>query len=406
MRRRKKNKIALLLAAFFFSVSLANAQKYRAAVQKIDSPGFYKISLQPAFVAKSEAGLVDLRIENAKGQKIPYVNSSDVPVKPRQQFVTFPAIEKAAKTDSETTLVIENKATQPLRRMWLKLKNTNVSFIINILGSDDLHDWFAITDEIAPGQPDPGDNGQAQIDFDFPASNYRYFKISAKQREKTPINLLAAGIYTNPSLESAYVPILPVKVIQHDSGKISYVSVKLNDNYEINKIHLNVSGPKFYKRRVSVYADTGKQPELISETELTSATPADLLLSAKTAQILLKIDNGDNMPLTVVTAQVYQADEYIISYLEKGQYYLLTGNPSAEEPSYDLKSFADSMHYFIPHITHLAVTPNPAFHSAPTPNNKFNTTSIIWIAIIAALLLLSLLTWKMLTEVNNKSGSN
>jgi hypothetical protein len=402
----KKNKIVGFLVALFLWTGSAIAQEYRAAVQKIDSPGFYKISLQPTFVAKSEANLRDLRIQNAKGQAIPYVNSSDVPVKPEQQFVTFPVIEKAAKTDSETTLVIENKATQPLRRLWLKLKNTDVSFTINILGSDDLHNWFAITDERSPGQPEPGDNGQSQIDFDFPASNYRYFKISAKQRQKTPINLLSAGIYTSPSLESAYLPILPVKVTQRDSDKTSWVYIALNDHYEINKIHLDLSGPKYFKRVVRVYADAGRLSDLISETELNSSTMSDLYLSTKTSRILLQIDNGDNIPLKIVAAQVYQADEYIISYLEKGQYYLLTGNPSAEEPSYDLKSFADSMHYIIPHITHLAVTRNPAFHSAPPPNNKLNTTSIIWIAIVAALLLLSLLTWKMLTEVNNKSSGN
>jgi len=403
MRRSQKIKITVLLLALLFSVGSASAQKYRAAIKKIDSPGFYRISLQPEFVAKSEADLFDVRLQNAKGQEIPYVNSADVPVKSGQRFLRFPVIEKAAQTDSETSLVVENKAQQPLRRIWITLKNTNASFTISIAGSDNRHDWFAVTDAMSPEQPTTGDNGESQIDFDFPASNYHYFKILAKERHKTPINLLAAGIYTSPSLVNTYRQISLVKVSQRDSEKTSYVSILLNDNYQVNKIHLDIGGPRYFRRPVSVYADTGKQPVLISQNELNSSAPADFYLSAKTRRILLEIGNADNLPLIVKEAQAFQADEYIISYLEKGQYYLLTGSPASEAPSYDLKFFSDSLHYFIPEISHGPVIKNPSYHDQPK-TAKHDYTYLIWVAIIAALLLLSLLTWKMVTEVNNKTG--
>ncbi|WP_428328166.1 hypothetical protein [Mucilaginibacter sp.] len=396
----------LLLPLFCFVALVSFAQsgfKYRASVQKIDSAGFYKISLLPSIVAKSNEGLTDLRLTDAKGHYIPYVDAANMPVKPQQSFVVFPQVKVLLQTDSGTSMVVENKAQQPISRIWIRLKSTAVIRTMSISGSDDLNRWFAIEEGVPLEQADLNNSATYIQSLSFPASNYHYLKILVNDKNKTPIKFMEAGVYTSSVLINDYQAILPVSVTQADSGSTSYITIKLNDKYLINKVHLNISGPKYFKRQVAVYDDGGKYPELISESELNSAANPTLLLSAKTDKLLLKINNEDNLPLIVKGAQLYQTDQYIVSYLEAGQpYYLLTGNTKANAPSYDLKFFTDSIHGIISGISHAAVIDNPAYLK-PVIKQVHNNTAIIWGAIIIAVILLLFLTLKMTKEMNNKN---
>jgi hypothetical protein len=401
MRLNQKIKIALLLLAAGFLNEPTSAQKYQAALKRIDSPGFYKISLQPAFVAKSEANLCDLRLKDVKGREIPYINSADIPVNTQQKFIEFPRIESIAKNDSGTTIIVENKAREPIRRLWIKLRNTDVVRTMNLMGSDDLVHWFAIEEGIVLEKSDSEKESEYMQTITFTASSYHYLKILVNDKNRIPIKFLQAGIYVNPTLENVYKPILPVHTFQRDSDKATYLTIRLNDKYQVNKIHLIITGSKYFKRSVSIYNVDRKIPEFISEAELTSNSSNDLFLSVKTNHLLLKIDNGDSPPLAISGAEVYQADEFIVSYLEKGQYYLIIGKRDAIKPNYDLRFFIDSMHGPMPGITHLSVNKYQPY-PASRPKERSNHTVIIWTAIMVSLLLLTLLTWKMVEEVNKR----
>jgi hypothetical protein len=407
MRRSKRNNIGFLCTLFCFTALSALGQdgfKYRAGLRKVDSQGFYKISLQPAFVAKSVVNLADVRLTDVNGKFVAYVNAADVPVKSEEKFVVFPRIENGSKTDSGTTIIIENKSTEPISRLWVKLKNTSVDRTMSISGGDDLKKWFAIEEGIQLDQSGTNQKADYLQELSFPASNYHYLKILVNDKKKTPVKFLEAGVYVSPSLKNVYLPIAAVKPSQADSPKISFVTINLNDKFQVNKIHLDIKGAKYYRRTVSVY-DAGKRiPELISEAEVNSTSANDLLLSVKTNRLRFEIENDDNAPLTITGAELYQADQYIISYLEPGkQYYLLTGNAKTLPPNYDLKFFTDSLQSFIPAINHLEVASNPAYKQAIITKAKTEYTPFIWAAIIIALILLSLLTWKMMGEVNKSS---
>jgi len=408
MKRSTRINTGFLFTMFCFTALSALGQdgfKYRAGLPKVDSQGFYKISLQPAFVAKSEANLADVRLTDANGKFVAYVNAADVPVKSEEKFIVFPRIENGANTDSGTTIIVENKSAEPISRLWVKLKNTSVDRTMNISGGDDLKKWFAIEEGIQLDQSGIKEKAEYSQELSFPASNYHYLKILVNDKKKTPVKFLEAGVYVSPSLKNVYLPISTVKPLQADSPKVSYVTITLNDKYQVNKIHLDIKGAKYYRRTVSVY-DAGKRvPELISEAEVNSTSTNDLLLSVKTNRLRLEIENDDNAPLTITGAALSQADQYIISYLEPGkQYYLLTGNAKTETPNYDLKFFTDSLQSFIPAISHLEVGNNPAYKQAVVNKAKTEYTPFVWTAIVIALALLSLLTWKMIGEVNNKTA--
>lgn len=407
MRPSKKIKAGLFFTGLFlalFSASAQNTFKYAAAIPKTDSAGFYKISLQPAFVAKSNAALSDIRIVDQKGYFVPYITTDNPPQPANEKFVVFPRVVATLKTDTGTSYIIENRQSLPVNMLWVKLRNTAVKRTVNLSGSDDLQRWFAIEEDVPLQQAGLNSRGAYLQSLSFPASNYRYLKLLVNDKNKTPLKFLEAGIYTEQSVSKSYFEVPDVRVSQKDSNKVTYIDIRLNDNYLVNKVDINIAAPKYYKRDAAVYQVDKQTRTLVSKAELSSGKSNSLLFAAKGNELELQIDNGDNLPLSINNIKVFQADQFIVSYLEAGQsYQLLTGDKKAAAPDYDLKFFIDSIHQRIPEISHTAVIKNITYQIHNKIGKKDNGM-IIWISIIAALLLLSLLTWKMVTEVNNKTG--
>lgn len=411
MIKLRVRKNSIILTTFFCGLMLAaSAQKsfkYGAALQKPGSTGFYRISLQPAFVAKAKPGMADIRIADAKGNFVPYIEAGSLPQKDQKSFVVFNRIDTRVPTDTGTTYTVENKTGLPLDRLWIKLQNTAVQRKVNLMGGDDLKQWFAIQEEIPLQEAVQNSEGTYMQSLSFPASSYRYLKILVDDKRKTPIKFLQVGIYTEYAKTLAYSPIPGVKFTRADSNKTTFISIKLNDNYQVNKLHLNISAPKYFKRSITIYQIIGNYKEAVIEAELNSAKNNDLLFSAKAKQLLLEIGNGDNQPLTITGINAYQSDEYIISYLDgKQSYRLLAGDSTAQAPEYDLKFFADSIKDNIPAIAHGAVVKNNVI-PAEKPKAGKDYTAFIWTAIVVSLGLLLLLTLKMTKEVKKKAeGDN
>ena len=398
-----KNTILLIFGCLL--VKIAYGQKYRANIQTIDSAGFYKILLQPQLIAKTESALIDLRLMDSKDREIPYVPPTGLPVNEKPFFVEFPKVGAIVKVDSLTTIIAENNLGKPVSNLWLKVKNTNVIRTMNLTGSDDLKHWFAIEEGALLNQPDLGEDGEYVMTINFPASNYHYLRISVNDKTRAPINFLEVGIYNSSAEQKAYLPILTARFTQRDSGKITIINVWLNDKYQVNKLHFTIKGSKYYKRNVLVYNVLGKKPELVSDAELNSVIPSDLFLMEKTSHLEIRIDNADNLPLQINNVEAFQTANYVLSYLEKGQYCFTIGKPNAEQPNYDLKFFKDSLRGQVPIITHQAVIPNPDYQNPPTKTKK-EYTAFIWAAIIAALILLGFLAYKMVAEVRNKENGD
>jgi hypothetical protein len=408
MKLKKMNRLILFILLLCGTIFPASAQKnfkYKAALQKIDSTGFYRIGLQPALVAKAKADLSDIRIADANGNFVPYIQAGSLPQKNQKSFVVFPEITNTSKTDTSTVFIIENKTGLVLDRLWIRLQNTAVKRKVNLLGSDDLNQWFAIQEDIPLQEAVQNSEGTYLQSLSFPASNYHYLKIQVNDKNKNPVKFLQAGIYTEyASTTQSYIAIAPVNVIRADSNKTTFIDVKLNDNYQVNKLHLNISAPRYYKRGVAVYQFVKNGKELLSEAELSSDKTPDLLIAAKTNHLLIEISNGDNPALSIGEIKAYQSDEYLISYLEAEQsYQFLIGDSSAQAPEYDLKFFADSISGNTPVIKYEPIVKNTGYAVVAKPAGK-DYTVLIWVAIIVSLGLLLFLTLKMIKEVKKKEG--
>jgi hypothetical protein len=410
MTRLKRSRKARWLFFFCFApVLYASAQKtfkYEAKVQKVDSSGFYKISLSPEFIAKSNRDFSDIRIADKKGHFIPYITADDLPRPNTEKLIGFPEVTVKSKKDSGTTFIIENEAKIfTVNRLWLKLKNTAVQRTVNLSGSDDLMRWFAISEDIPLQTAELAGNGTYLQSITFPASNYHFLKLSVNDKNKAPLKFIGAGIFREDSLADQYFSIRGASILTRDSNKITYIKIHLNDNYLVNKITLDIGAPKYYKRDVSIYACEGGKFHQVNTAELSPNKTGGLLIDAKTNKLELQIYNGDNLPLTINRINVAQADQYIVAYLEAGKAYrLLTGDSKAATQDYDLKFFTDSLHSRLPEIIHSPVAKNALYNSnIPSPKVKKEYKAWIWVAIVLAVLLLTLLTARMAGEVKKRA---
>jgi hypothetical protein len=406
MRQNQKiNKGFLLLAlcATVFSASAQKSFRYQAPLGRIDSTGFYSISLGPAIVSKSKDDLSDIRLADANGNFVPYVTQANLPQVEKQKFIPFPHIYPDLKTDSETVFIVTNSDKKLLSTLWVKLKNMAVSRLVNLSGSDDLKKWYAIEEDIPLQEAMLNNDGAYMQYFTFPASSYRYIKLLVKNKNRAPIQFLDAGVYTKMETPPVYLPVLTGTFTRENTDKASYITIPLNDNYIVNRVNLSVTGPMLYQRDVSVYRADKYGRHFICSAEISSNKQDDILFSTRAAKLELQIDNGDNTQLAIAGVKVYQEERYIISYLEKGKSYkLYTGDAQATLPEYDLKFFTDSIRN-IKEAGLGTLIANSSY--ATTSTAKPDYTALIWVAIIIALLLLTLLTWKMVTEVNRKTGA-
>ena len=395
--------VFLMMSGTVISARAQNMFRYKADLESIKQSGFYKIYLNPSVVAKGNADLSDIRIIDEKRNFVPYVRMQNLP-SATENLVNFPVLETSKKNDSITSILIENTKSLLLRSLWLKLKNTAVSRKVDVLGSDDKLKWFALEEDVLLGRSSGSSTDNYLQSLSFPASNYRYFKLNINNKGKSPIKILQAGIYSSDTSAPKFTMLPQPAVTRIDSSnKITYLNLNFRDKFQVNKLVISVSHPKYYRRSVLVYELIGREKFFLTEVDLNSDTKPEIVFSSKAKNLQLQIQNGDNPALEISTIQAYQLNEYILAYLEPAKaYQLLVGNRKVQQPDYDLKFFTDSALRNVSEIEHSQLVKNPLFLIAPT-KTKRDYTALLWVAIASVLALLGFLTYRMMTALKTQT---
>ncbi|WP_345949970.1 hypothetical protein ABDD95_00655 [Mucilaginibacter sp. PAMB04274] len=403
--RLKLNVIALLILLGCGAMPAWAQQKfkYKAALQKADSSRFYRIDLQPALTAKCQPGLADIRLTDEQGKPVPYLLGNALPVQVQSRYQELPQAVVVDQQDTLPVYIVHNKGGISIDRLWLKLRNTAVNRTVNLLGSDDLQHWFAIKENIPLQETISGTGGTFQELLTFPVSTYQYFKIQVNERKLAPVHVLQAGIYVARRTHPSFVPVPTTGFSTQNRSDSSIITLKFKDYYRIDKLHLQLAGARYYKRRIEIYQFNGKSRTWLKDTSISSTSNGEVYVSAKASALQVIIFNADNPPLVVKAVQVHQLKQSLVAYLEKEhQYQFLFGDEKAPVPQYDLQFFADSIGSGpLPVISHTAITQLPQH----TPKVITNTIPVwlMWVAGGLALLALLVLTLKMTKEVSQKA---
>jgi hypothetical protein len=397
----------VILLLLFVANTTADAQqifRYQAVIERVDSAGFYRIALQPRLIAKCKTDLSDLRIADSKNNFIPFIVAGEYPVFKSKTFIAFPVIHPLT-ADTDLSVVIENASRLTIKTLWLDLKNTDVSRTFTLSGSEDLKNWFAIKENIPLVQAGEQATDRYQFSISFPAGAYRYFKLQVNERHKNPINILGAGVYSNYSQPQKYITLPTPVVRQFNSANNTILAIQFDDFYQVDKLELQLAGPKFFRRAVSVYRVNGRIRSEIDQEEFISNKPAEVFPSVKTKRLEIEIINNDNQPLLIKKVIAFQSAQYAYAYLETGKLYrFVFGNPAARKPVYDLSFFTDSLNHPLKTLRAAQVTLTGAEKLAPG-SVLANYTLLRWVAIAVALSILCWLTLKLTNELKNRTAS-
>lgn len=397
MRRSQLYKlllIVLLLPALLFCRAQSGFV-YKTALENVKEPGFYKIVLQPQIVAKCRKELHDIRIFDGNGKQVPYLLRTDYNNYSQNNFIELPILSIQQNTDSQTHVIIQNKLNKPLSELILVIRNTDASRTVTISGSDDQQRWFVIKENIFLDNVFSTGTDRFNQSVQFPASSYKYFTIIINGKGLLPINIMKAGVYEDVRYNSKYVALPGPAIYQKDSTDKSYIRLIFNDEYVIEKINLNVEGPKFFNR--PVYINEGYFSEQNAYRLRPDAT-AISSVNVKTKELNLIIYNEDNPALKIKSAKAYQLNTYLLTWLEPGNTYaLLFGDAAAKAPRYDLQFFKDSIQNTFKEIATGPVANNAL--ASVTKQPERNQKMLLWLILSAVGALLLFFTWRMAKEI-------
>ncbi len=375
---------------------------YKAPLGEINETKFYKINLPPQVVANCKPGLEDIRIFDEDRKQVPYILKNDLPVFKSEKFTIFPIIKSLKEKDKQTHITLQNITHSAINNLLLFVKNTDANRSFSVSGCDDGTHWFVIKENIYLDNFFNNEGETIVQTLSFPVSNYKYFQLTILGENVLPFNIVKAGIYNQDLVDGKYVKIPGPGIFQRDSSnKASYIHVHFDNKYLINKIIFDVDGGKYFNRKFSFF-ERNNNEDFVLEGNLISGSTNAFQINSKYDQFLLKINNEDNMPLKVNAVQAFQLNTYLLTYLQAGKnYFLYFADSSIAAPKYDLEFFSDSINKNPSEISVSNLEKNKIIKTETKAYSKHNTL-LLWIIIVAVLIILCYLTFKMIGEVNRK----
>jgi len=327
--------------------------KYGAELNKVDTNGFYEIIITPAISRYLLQDFSDIRIADGSNRWVPHILQQSDVMLVENLFTPFPIVQNTVNDSGKNLLVIENIKKEGINHLKLLLKNTAVSRLALLSGSNNQQDWYIIDDNISINKSNETIKDEYMQEINFPLVKYRYLKLVIDNDRNEPLLISQAGFYSEPSNKKTIVnQVNPAPLfLQKDSIHYSYILVKQADSYQFDKISIETSGTRYYNRTVQICLqefDKNKIPKpgrVIGNFKLISdSTRSFYLTRTKAPSFYIIIKNGDSPPLKIESIRTTLQNVALVSYLEKGKgYRLLLGDSLASFADYDLQTFKDSI---------------------------------------------------------------
>lgn len=383
-----------------------------AKLQSVETDGFYRIDISPPLSTYTNAAFSNIRIYNQQKTEVPYLFQQEALQYYSTQFKPYEIVEKKQVKRCCTELILKNPDSLPINNISLSIKNAEVSKLATLLGSDDQENWFALKQQFLLQTINNPDNTTVVKIVDFPLSNYTFYKLEIDDSSSAPLNILSAGYYEQQTEEGKYTAINDLRIEATDSmqRKQTFIRISLDTIMTIDRVKIVMTGQPYFLRRAALYSlqytnnRRGEQESFLQweyDMELSSKQTTILNVNElRSKELLVIIDNEDNPPLQLGSAQLLQRSRYLVAWLKKGEEYVLkTGAASMSSPSYDLANFQEN----IPkQLTQVNLGEFTVFEKqgAKTSTTIFTNRMIIWVAIILVVALLGFMSVKLIREAN------
>ena len=401
-------KFWLLVFTILYAFSLP-AQKFRygAALQAVDSSGFYKIQLAPELNAKLLDGYADFRLLDSAGKEIPYILDGDQAMTTTSLYKEYEIVEKKFLKDSATIVILRNDKNESIDNLSLQIRNADVYKTMNLSGSFDRKQWFVLKEsESIYSVRNQNDVAEIKL-FHFPLTNYPFLRLVINDKNSAPLDIIKAIHYESFSVAGSYTE-LKSRFVTSDSvkTKTTWVHVIFNEELIPDEFKVSVAAPVRYLRRVNIYyvnsqTKTGEKyfhSSVVLNSELSQRFSFGEGVRAK--ELWLEVINEDSPALSISGVSWFQLNRFCIAELEKGkQYQLRFGDSLLVSPRYDLTYFKDIIPSSMAVLKHGEIKRLLSSQQAPEPEKSiFTDKRYIWATLILIIALLGFVSFRMVAE--------
>lgn len=377
-------------------------------LENVQENGWHQIEIPDNIFSDVRTDFSDARIYQISSSdtiETPYFIEINTP-QIIQKSIQFDWINKN-KQDNNQFYTFDCKEITSLNKIDLNFKNTNFEYFVKLEGSNDLLNWFVITNNYRIVNVSNAYTKYNFTELNFTTSKYRYFRISFTSNNNS--NLYNASIFKTDSIKGDFIKctIENVKKLVNKTTKQSIVELNLKNKSLVYNVELNVNFDGDYYREITIeyLKDSLKTPKgwvynyltaykgILNSFEKAKFT----LQNCVSKQLKITIDNQDNPALNIKDIKVNRLKYYLVSNLKSKQNYIFCyGNTQINSPQYDIVNFKNKI---APNLSTTAKMGNQKLFSNSKAHNlspMFSNKIILWVIIILICGTLAYFSYKML----------
>lgn len=373
--------LALCAAASCPAITLTEWQHRQ--VLSVAAPGLVRVELGAATFDAAGPQQEDLRVVDPAGNEVAIL--MDRPPIPSVR-VARPSSFVVKASPGSTEILVATGTPEKLASLSLETPSPFFLRPARVEISEDDLNWVTLDQ----GMPIFREWGAEKLDLPLGGHVAVFVRVTVSDGSDAPIPFTGAGIRTEPGPSPAPVPFGAHISSRDEFAGETVLTVSLDGSHApLSALDFDTKEPLFM-RRVSV-AVREVRDAVPSERTIASGTifrvalggaPAreslgvPVAFTPSTRELLIHIYNGDSPPLAVGAVRLWRSPLSLLFLAPAaGSYTLLSGNPQATPPHYDLAAFAAEMRG----ATAAAVTPgavedmpdyhpNSALGSPPMPD--------------------------------------
>lgn len=358
MKRRPHQLLSLLLlSATAVAAALTPTEWSHRQAFNVAAPGPVKLALPASTFDGAQASLGDLRLLDAAGQEVPYLLDRDLSIRGYERARAFaPRLFRSSASGDTTQLLLETGTGSRLDAVELETSQPYFLKAAHVEVSDDGVAWQSLGAAV----PVFRQFGAEQLFLALGRRSARFIRISLDDVRSRPMAFAGAKLVPSPTrAEPPPLSALGAQITRRDefAGETVLTVALEGRHVMLAGLTLEAKDPLFMRRVTVTVREV--QGAVSSERTVGAGTvyriafegvaaraelAVPLNFTPTTRELLVHIHNGDSPPLTLAGVSATQHPASLLFLAPAaGRYTLLSGNPQASAPRYDLAAFAGEL---------------------------------------------------------------
>lgn len=319
----------------------------------VREPGLTKLAIPPATFDAASPDLADLRVVDPEGREVAWFAAGGAPATQpvrRERPKSF----RIVNGRDSTQLVIESGHPGELASLELETGSPFFLQAAHVEISDDGVSWQSL----GPAVPLFRQFGAEQLTLSLRRKVAPWVRVTLADLQLRPVTFTGVWVQAAEASEPASVPVTAKVTRREEFAGETVLTVALDGRHlPLAELRINAIDPLFM-RRVTVTmreADGAEARErvvgqgtiyrvAVAGAPASAEVGVPMQVTPATRELLVHVHNGDSPPLQIeaVEARQRRAVLYFMAG-SPGEYALLTGNPGATAPHYDLAGFSTAI---------------------------------------------------------------